>query len=255
MKKHYTLTLLLSLFTAALSAQTLVVSTGFDNYAGSVATVPAGWYIDWNSSSSYYASTGNYGLAAPSYKFGNDSDFVVAPAGFPGMDSISFFTKGNGSPFSPLNEFRIYQSTDSMNWVLVHAIDSLPTTGTTYTLPLNGNPYISFVYRKQPAGGNIAFDDVNIYSLVTGVPSVSEKKAIKVYPVPSNSNIFIEGVEGRSTQFALFDMIGNLIVLPDVKRDGKGVFSTDLSSLKRGIYFLKITDGNKTITKKITLIN
>src|SRR5690349_18663905 len=108
MKILYSTLLFLLISLPALPQANVAVSTGFDNYAGTLATVPQGWYISWNSTSSFYTSAGNFGDSSPSYKFGNDSDFVVAPA-YPMIDSVSFFVKGNGGPFSPLNELRIYE--------------------------------------------------------------------------------------------------------------------------------------------------
>jgi hypothetical protein len=85
MKKNYSaLTLIfLALLMNSIhsTAQLVRLSQGFDNYIGSVATVPAGWYISWNSTSapSYYFTSGNYGAAIPSYKFGNNGDEIISP--------------------------------------------------------------------------------------------------------------------------------------------------------------------------------
>jgi len=55
MKKLYTLLSLIGISSSAFS-QVVVVGTGFDNYAGTSATAPSGWYMSWHSTSSpsYY---------------------------------------------------------------------------------------------------------------------------------------------------------------------------------------------------------
>jgi hypothetical protein len=236
-------------------SQTLIVYTGFDNYNGSISTVPAGWVIGWNASNSFYTSAGNFGVAAPSYKFGNDSDYVVAPMGIPGMDSVSFFVKGNGTPFSPLNELRLFQSADSVNWSQVAALSNLPTTGTTLSANLNGDPYLMFVYHKEPAGGNIAFDDVMIYTnTATGLTGEVGPVTITVFPTPSAGLVFITASGTRVTYpIETYDLLGNRLKETVVRTEGRNQWSLDLSGLKKGVYFIRVQTEQKVITRRITL--
>ncbi len=144
-------------------SQLVVVGTGFDNYANTLATAPAGWYMSWHSLSpaSSYTSTANSGVAVPSYKMGLDSVTVITPM-YQNADTLSFWCKGNGT--ADTNELHIYHSADSLSWTMFVNRDSLPTVITTlkYGLPA-ASGWIKFVYRKL-AGGNLAFDDVNIIS-------------------------------------------------------------------------------------------
>ncbi|MBK6642292.1 MAG: hypothetical protein IPG39_14235 [Bacteroidetes bacterium] len=166
-------------------SQFVAVSTGFDNYAGTIATMPAGWYLSGILPIPFYTSALNYGVSSPSYKFGNDSDFVISPP-YPMMDSVSFFIRGNGAPFSPLNELQIWTTQDSVNWNLTSYLDNLPTTGTIRTVSLpSGTIFVKFLYRKAAAGGNLALDDVKIYSnAVIGVPENLTADNVSIYPTP-----------------------------------------------------------------------
>lgn len=254
MKKIY-FALLISLFlNSKADAQILVASTGFDNYAGTVATIPAGWYCSWNTSSSFYTSTGNYGIAAPSYKFGNDSDFVVAPKVVQGITKVTFFARGNGVPFSSANELQFFQSTDSINWVLVTSVDSLPVTGTTITVNLNGNPYLKFLYHKQAAGGNLAFDDVMIYSNTTSMSEVAKSETIKIYPTPSTGIVYVKLPESVSdVKVEVFDILGNAINNLAIQKENPSLFTINFTGKSKGFYFVKIAYGSKMITRKITI--
>ncbi|MBK5286173.1 MAG: PKD domain-containing protein, partial [Bacteroidia bacterium] len=143
------------------SAQIVRLSTGFDNYIGSSATVPAGWYISWNSTSSpsYYFSAGNYGTAIPSYKFGITQDTIISPH-FPSGDTLKFWCKGQ-APFSLQNVLNVYVSSDSITWNQLQSIDSLPVTAATFSFPLPCYAhYVRFIYFK--VNGNLAFDDVKV---------------------------------------------------------------------------------------------
>jgi PKD repeat protein len=165
MKKSYFFRLIVFIFlTMCLNsregtAQLTRLSQGFDNYIGSVATVPAGWYISWNSTSSpsYYITSGNYGAAIPSYKFGNNGDEIISPY-FSSGDTLRFWYKGQGL-FSAQNTLVILYSQDSTNWNGLVSIDTLLVTGTTFSYPLPCEAhYLMFIYNQ--ASGNLAFDDV-----------------------------------------------------------------------------------------------
>ena len=164
MKIFYTFILFIAISVSAFS-QLVVVGTGFDNYAGTSATAPAGWYMSWHSTSSpsYYSTAANSGVAIPSYKMGQDSVIVISPM-YQDGDTLTFMCKGNGVPFGNTNELHIYHSADSISWNQFVNRDSLPASKTTlkYGLP-SQNGWLKFVYRKL-GSGNLAFDDVVIIS-------------------------------------------------------------------------------------------
>ena len=258
MRKFYTFVICCIILTANnLSAQIVVDSTGFDNYAGTSATAPYRWYLSWNTSNSFYTSTLNYGFASPSYKFGNDSDFVIAP-GYAMVDSVSFFVRGNGTPFSPQNQLQIWTSSDSSNWTLSSYLDNLPTTGTTLTVPLPSTPpYVKFIYRKATAGGNLAFDDVKLYShVVVGAPEINPAESIRVYPTPTTGNITISSPATASSKLniQIYDLLGNKIPVP-VRKLKNGLFTADLSAQRQGFYFVRIQGDSFTVTKRISLVS
>lgn len=163
MKKLFTLaSFIISVTTFS---QITVVGTGFDNYANTSGTAPAGWYMSWHSASpaSSYTTAANSGVAIPSYKFGLDSVTVITPM-YQNADTLSFMCKGNGVPFADTNELHIYHSADNITWTQFVNRDSLPAAKTTlkYGLPA-ASGWLKFVYRKL-GNGNLAFDDVNILS-------------------------------------------------------------------------------------------
>jgi hypothetical protein len=146
------------------SAQIVRLYEGFDNYAGTLASIPVGWHISWNSTApaSYYNTTTNYGISSPSYGFGINQDTVISPY-FQSGDVLWFWCKGQGSPFSVQNMLHIYTSADSVTWNLLQSIDSLPVTiaGVTMAFGLTCNDhFVKFVYTKINA--NLAFDDVKV---------------------------------------------------------------------------------------------
>src|SRR4051812_9634711 len=122
MKKTLLTLLLLSGFFFA-KAQVLTFAD-FDTYDGTTPTIPAGYYISWNNTSSFYTGASNScGVACNAYKFGVDSATIITPS-FSLADSVRFMMKGNGT-YHP-NKFKVYGSPDSINWVLIHSYDSIP---------------------------------------------------------------------------------------------------------------------------------
>jgi hypothetical protein len=241
-------------------SQNVVVDLNFDGYMGTAATVPAGFYFSWNNntSNSFYTSTGNYGVAPPSYKFGNDGDFIVTPM-VSAADSLSFWSKGNGSPFSPLNELRIYHSMDSVNWILDNTLVPLSASANMTSVPLNQlTGYFKFEYYKAPAGGNLAFDDLKIYSSQTvGVKDLVRDEIISVFPTPTSGllNIRIQNSGVVVPDVEVYDMLGNKISSIYVEKKGRGLFAIDLSGKNNGFYFVKIRTSKQFVTRRITLSN
>jgi len=240
----------------------VVAELNFDGYNGTVQTVPAGYYFSWNSttSNSFYTSAGNFGASAPSYKFGNDGDFIVTPNLSGGtIDSLTFWSRGNGSPFSPLNELRIYHSTDSINWILDATINPFSASGGMTSVPLNQvSGYFKIEYYKAPSGGNLAFDDLKFYSNVAiGLNNVKNEYVVSVYPTPTTGllNIRLENIATGIPSVEVFDMLGNKIkgIVPE--RIGRGIFSINLSERSKGFYFVRIQTGDTLVTKRITIVD
>lgn len=242
------------------NGQTAVVDLNFDGYNGTVQTVPAGYYFSWNNttSNSFYTSAGNFGVSAPSYKFGNDGDFIVTPV-VNSADSLTFWSKGNGSPFSPLNELRIYHSVDSISWILDATIVPLSASSGSTSIPLNQvSGYFKIEYFKSTAGGNLAFDDLKIYNNVPiGLSNAAKDIDITVYPTPTTGQLNIRlPISATFTPLVeVFDMLGNNVRGVNVERKGRGLFSIDLSGKSKGFYFVRIKSGDTLVTKRITIVD
>ncbi|MCI4670568.1 MAG: T9SS type A sorting domain-containing protein [Bacteroidia bacterium] len=67
---------------------------------------------------------------------------------------------------------------------------------------------------------------------------------IKVYPNPSSGTIFIESERSQSLELHLMDMRGRVLIQKNVNAT---MNSLDLSTLSRGIYILRMSDGRKAI--------
>lgn len=155
-------------------AQDTLVYYNFNNYNGSVDSIPAGWTIPDNSISTstgtYYTSTASSGLSGPnSYKFRSNGVIIIPPS-FNNADSVRFWIKGNSTSSGSI--FYLFESADSVSWDTVVSISPLPTTNypsndiKSYPVQFTSK-WLKFYYKKDT--GNVAFDDF----LLTGPEPVT----------------------------------------------------------------------------------
>jgi hypothetical protein len=77
------------------------------------------------------------------------------------------------------------------------------------------------------------------------------EKTIKVYPNPNNGKFNIELKNFENCTITLFNTLGAKIMhLPNRK---SGLYPLELSNLSKGLYIIKIDDGNKQYAKKIII--
>lgn len=258
LKKLFLLSIV-CLLTFNLSAQ-ITLTTGFDGYDGTAGTMP-GWYIGWNSTSapSYYTTNGNIGLASPSYKFGVDADTIITPA-FATSNTLSFWTKGEGSLFDAGDTLTILQSVDNgSTWNLIAPIylDSLPTSGTTMTFPINVyTTNLMFIFTKII--GNLAMDDIQVYwDTTSGINQIQNNSidVLSVFPNPSNGRVFVQNNTSsiQKVSLSVYDMLGNQIISSPSKTLALGNNNLNLSSLSNGVYFVRIQNDKLSFVHRITI--
>jgi hypothetical protein len=107
-------------------------------------------------------------------------------------------------------------------------------------------------------------DDGNYYFIVdnSGVLTVTTATSIlqefngekNVYPVPADTYLFVSGIHIVSvSDVEVVDMSGRTIKTPYSETD-TGSLRVDVSSLKSGIYFLKIRMNERMILEKIVVL-
>jgi type IX secretion system substrate protein len=218
------------------------------------------WYIGWNSTTvpSYYTTTGNFGLASPSYKFGVTADTMITPT-FATSTSLSFWIKGEGSTFSDMDTLTILQSIDSINWNVIPPIylDSMPTTGTTMTFPINAyTTNIMFIFTKYI--GNLAMDDIQLsYDSMSGIKQIQNNtiEVFNLFPNPSTGKTFIQNNTAfvQKVDLSVYDMLGNEVISFPSKTLALGNNNLNLSSLSNGVYFVRIQNDKLSFVHRITI--
>ena len=120
----------------------------------------------------------------------------------------------------------------------------------------------TFTLLKINANSNsrtpgIAIDEIRIGTSWEDVVSTTNQPLdivnneianFKIYPNPANDYIAIESGTESVTSITVFNILGEQVLLQEVLNDNR----MDISSLTKGVYFMKIRgDSNSSITKKI----
>ncbi|XCF06651.1 T9SS type A sorting domain-containing protein [Tamlana crocina] len=138
----------------------------------------------------------------------------------------------------------------------------------TYDVDSNQAFYVKYaddtVYRlyftafEGSSTGNISFAFEDVTS-VLGIEEVSNSVSFGVYPNPStNKKVTIvydvNQLSSDKNEVAVYSVTGAKVFNASLKNTS-GFFNKtlDLSSLKNGIYVLKLTSGNQSATKKLVL--
>lgn len=107
-------------------------------------------------------------------------------------------------------------------------------------------------------GHNNIFFDINDRSItVTGVVGIEDQSFdnFSVYPNPSTGifNLEMTPAAADKLEISLYDLRGRLINHIEYDEAGTGPFTRqlDYSYVESGLYFLVVSNGNRTATKKL----
>jgi PKD repeat protein len=114
------------------------------------------------------------------------------------------------------------------------------------------------------AGGfNLSATDDGIYkwdpsAITSGIedPNSKQDDGITVYPVPTNNivNIVLGQVQADNMVINVYNMLGAKVMSEKQKAISNDIIQLDLSDKEEGLYFINITIGDKTTTKKVTIV-
>jgi len=120
---------------------------------------------------------------------------------------------------------------------------NITTSGFIYVVTVPG----TYNYTCHPTTGG-HMDASIVVTCSTGVPSIDHDFASSVYPNPCSEKIVIETPMAEIISF--YNVVGEKIKSVTVKT-GQTKIEIDVAELTKGIYFVKIFNGEKIHTEKI----
>ena len=121
-----------------------------------------------------------------------------------------------------------------------------------HTFPNSGTYPVKLIVENECGKDSLTMDVSILISSLNPLKGVSK---LDIFPIPAKNRLFIQGKADRilDLDVQLIDMQGKLIKSISVNQ--KGHFSAELNvaALGRGLYFIRIADGDKQFTKKIIL--
>ena len=148
-----------------------------------------------------------------------------------------------------------------------HSEDFVPNSSTpwalqTITIPntvATSNVRFKFVYNSGNKSNNIYIDDVNINGTVGIKENTLDDVNLSIYPNPTNQNSTVAyHLNKKSTvTITLVDILGKKLMEVSNTNQPEGDYSFMISkqehNLNNGIYFIKFSVDDKSITKKLII--
>lgn len=119
------------------------------------------------------------------------------------------------------------------------------------------------IFEQQvwvPDEANITQAVLNAGGLFVGVEHQAEKlDNIRIYPQPARDfiRVSLNVATGSNLTFNLYQLTGKMISTQHYRCNeaGENQFNFQLPDVKNGIYILKITDDNGSVTRKVSIVN
>ena len=173
--------------------------------------------------------------------------------------TTSLIISGNGMNFSGFSCGNSITDIRFSQYSSDNTIYGAPTSNTQNTLSLN-----LYIPQNQPQGMyNVEVFDCYSPSWIllpnsfligesSSVNTYSNVDNFEVFPNPSNGkfNITLKGKNHDKTKVTIVNNLGEYILTKNISNNTNNIF-IDLSTYKKGIYFLKIKTGSNIFTKSI----
>ena len=193
--------------------------------------------------------------------------FASSTVGYTGI-SVTFDTFGHNQS----SRWQQYEYTvDGTNWiVLSNNAGTLSASFLSRTLnfPSSCDNNVNFAFRIvsifNPSGGTAYeqvqgggyngsngkwyFDNVSTVATTLSVKNNKQNVGVKIYPNPAKNilNITSDSFEVKNVE--IYNLLGKLVLFETV-----GNQNLNISALNKGVYFVKVTQEGKTITRKLVV--
>jgi hypothetical protein len=141
-----------------------------------------------------------------------------------------------------VSHFDIERSDDGVAFTKIGAVNAVSANSTNSynyvdAAPQNGTNY----YRLRMIDIDGRFENSKIISV-----RLNNTQPVRVFPAPAQSTITVQFAE-RFRQLEMVDISGRTLLRKNITRQSETI---DISTLAKGIYFIRLTNDNITVSKK-----
>lgn len=124
--------------------------------------------------------------------------------------------------------------------------DNYAQNTTLVRKPTVDRPTITFNISEWDSFASNNCDDLGTHNQTLNTENYTDKK-LSIYPNPVKSNLNINLANEEQTIIEIFDVLGKRVYSKKLLSSG----SINLQNLKTGVYIIKFTQKNKTVSKKL----
>jgi hypothetical protein len=281
-----------SLSFTGVSSQPALMNGDFETWQSQTFNNPEDWYVQSDNGAGFNrtsdAAVGDYAMELITWA-GNQNNHASAQAG---RVSTGYYPDNCNGDCKQLGGYPFTNQVDTLafyyKYTPVHANDnamisiSLKKDGSqfwgtslnlvenanyTYTeLPVNPNSPVvpdsviidiqSTIWQDSTlasVGADLKIDDIYFKSQLvpTGIFNHRGENSISVYPNPTSGKIYINGLNSGIARLNIYNISGGIVYSSEPEK--RTVNEVDLTGQPKGIYFIKIDDGNTIQTKKFVI--
>jgi len=175
-----------------------------------------------------------------------------------------------------IDKLQVYVSTNcGKNWVLRKSVQGTalatggvvtssytpaPADWTLQTVNLSSyatHPNLYIMFRFISGGGNNVYvDEINLFGTTVGIDEYTSSLNFSVFPNPTteNATVAFDLTEKQNVNVMVYDIVGKEIATVVNTELTPGEYKYEMNKdtkLAPGVYFVKLTAGTHTITKKL----
>ena len=157
-------------------------------------------------------------------------------------------------------EYQVNFASDN-NFTDMIVDDIIPSTDNSFIVPLVLDKETKYFWRVRAVNGLDSSGWSPVWSFTTLPPVGIEEPGlagkVNIYPNPVKDNLYVQLADKKvlSISLSITDLLGKTVISKDIRLEYlNDVEKIDVSTLKDGIYMVRISDGENIYTRKI-LIN
>lgn len=161
----------------------------------------------------------------------------------------------SGTAATPAGQTNLLYTNNSLSSTTYQLANNTSTPAVADITPASGTYYVGFHATSLANQGFLAIDDLTITASPLAT-SEALKRAVSVFPNPSNTGSFNLEIHGANAKQAMSVEVTNMLGQRVYTGSAKDNFSNtvDLSTLTSGIYTLKVRNGQEYTQQQISIV-